>query len=466
MNTEHIKSIFAGVDETTKDILTKRLKTELVQVIKKLNDDLATRAVGVDCLCPPPSALMNMFRECSVDNIKVVLVGQDPYIRRGEAMGLSFSVPRGVNTPPSLRMIYKCLQHCGLIADIPSHGDLSGWARQGVLLLNCALTTVLGASNSHADIWKTYTDGVLRELAAIAPPPVFILLGGFAHAKCDIVGNGTNVLKWGHPSPLNFANKEEKNPKNFIYCDVFTRANGILTARGLPPINWNPDFLGEVTPQTNGVVKAAPQTNGVVKVTPQTNGVAAGAVKVELSTSFCHDKYPIIQLPTVNIHTVTDDDPVPLVVETLWLFTDGGARRNGKKDCESSWAFYATDGCNCASLNGLVAKISDGELVAASNNRGELTAIAMGLRFVSEYHDRFFFKRIKVVSDSKYSITAIRVWCQQWMDDPVGRKIEEKKNLDIIIPAKKAFDELSRAFNISIDHIHSHQPEPSDTESE
>lgn len=420
MNVDDIKSIFAGVSDASKAILTVKLKAELLHVLKQINADLTARKLSAASLCPPPAMIMNMFRVCEFDQVRIVLVGQDPYIRRGEAMGHSFSVPRGVKIPPSLRAIYDCLLRSNLITKVPEHGDLTGWARQGVLLLNCALTTVLGESNAHANEWKTYTDGILRELAAAQPAPIFILLGGFAHGKCEIVGEGPNVLKWGHPSPMNSANKEENNPKNFKYCDSFTRANKILVERGQAPINWDPD----------------------------------GAVK------------PTLQ---VNVHPPTDNDPFVLTISTLWLFTDGGARANGRENCRSSWAFYATDGCMCASMNGLVdEKNIPGEKFKSSNNRGELTAMARGLQFISEYHTEFLFKHIIIVSDSAYSIGSIRDWSQQWLDDAAagGQKMKGKKNLDIILPAKKIYDKLTKSFDISFTHVHSHQTAPADTESE
>src|SRR6185295_15692574 len=138
MNTADIVSMFCDIDDITKEFTAKEEKIKKVLSISmgQLMEYMNTKSGGCE-MCPRSHLVFNAFRLTSIENIKVVLIGQDPYVNVDEAMGLSFSVPRGVKIPPSLRNIYGCLKHYGAVGDI-DHGDLSNWARQGVLLLNCS----------------------------------------------------------------------------------------------------------------------------------------------------------------------------------------------------------------------------------------------------------------------------------------------------------------------------------------
>lgn len=238
MNPTDIASIVEGLTEPTKQIVVTSLKSELAAVICSVNKKLAREKIDKSKIVPPPALILNSLRLCPVEKTRVVLIGQDPYIKPGEAMGLSFSVPRGKTVPPSLRNIYKCLQQCGLINKIPTHGDLTKWANQGVLLLNISLTTEIGKSHAHAGLWDCYTDRLIQEIVKSNPSVMFILLGGSAQSK-EHLTNGI-VFKWGHPSPMNSANRTD-NPKNFKYCDVFLKVNQRLAESHQQPIDWNLD---------------------------------------------------------------------------------------------------------------------------------------------------------------------------------------------------------------------------------
>ncbi len=181
---------------------------------------------------PPGSLIFNAFNKVPFDKVKVVILGQDPYKNPGEAMGLSFSVPKGVRVPPSLKNIYK-----ELAMDIegftpPNHGDLTSWAEQGVLLLNATLTLEHKKSNSHSKIgWQRFTDAVIKKLSAGRTGVVFMLWGNFAKSKAALIdGNKHLVLKAAHPSPLAggafFGNKH------------FSKANAYLTEQELEEIDW------------------------------------------------------------------------------------------------------------------------------------------------------------------------------------------------------------------------------------
>jgi uracil-DNA glycosylase len=167
------------------------------------------------------------------DTVKVVILGQDPYHGLGQAHGLCFSVPNGVDTPPSLRNIYKELESDLGIAR-PSHGFLEHWAGQGVLLLNSVLTVEMGQAASHREKgWERFTDAIIREVNALDHPVVFMLWGSYAQKKAAFVDSSRHlVLKAPHPSPLSAHS-------GFFGCKHFSKANAFLESKGLAPIDWS-----------------------------------------------------------------------------------------------------------------------------------------------------------------------------------------------------------------------------------
>jgi uracil-DNA glycosylase len=166
------------------------------------------------------------------DKVKVVILGQDPYHGLGQAHGLCFSVPNGVDPPPSLRNIYKELESDLGIAR-PGHGFLEHWARQGVLLLNSVLTVEMGQAASHREKgWERFTDAIIREVNALDHPVVFMLWGSYAQKKAAFVDSSRHlVLKAPHPSPLSAHS-------GFFGCKHFSKANAFLESKGLAPIDW------------------------------------------------------------------------------------------------------------------------------------------------------------------------------------------------------------------------------------
>jgi uracil-DNA glycosylase len=172
-----------------------------------------------------------------LDRVRVVILGQDPYHGPGQAHGLCFSVQPGVRTPPSLVNIYKELNSDLGLAP-PRHGFLEHWAEQGVLLLNSVLTVEQGLAASHRGRgWETFTDAVIRRVAAKEAPVVFLLWGSYAQKKAGFVqtveqGGRHLVLKAAHPSPLSAHN-------GFLGCRHFSQANAFLEAQGQTPIDWS-----------------------------------------------------------------------------------------------------------------------------------------------------------------------------------------------------------------------------------
>ena len=185
-------------------------------------------------LCFPPGKLVfNAFNLCPFDKVKVVILGQDPYHEQGQAMGLSFSVPEGIKLPPSLQNIYKEIQN-DLGKPIPASGDLTRWAKQGVLLLNATLTVRAHIANSHQTLgWANFTDAAIEALNAHREHIVFMLWGGFARSKKRLIdANRHCIIESVHPSPLS------ANRGGWFGQHQFSRCNAYLKQQGLDEIDW------------------------------------------------------------------------------------------------------------------------------------------------------------------------------------------------------------------------------------
>ena len=177
--------------------------------------------------------IFNALKYTSFSDTKAVIIGQDPYHGPGQAHGLCFSVKKGVAPPPSLVNIYK-ERSDDLGVEMPSHGELTGWAKQGILLLNTVLTVRAGQPNSHKDRgWEIFTDRVISELNRKSSPVVFLLWGANAERKARIITNPLHLkLSAAHPSPLSAY-------KGFFGCRHFSKTNAFLEKNGLKTIEWN-----------------------------------------------------------------------------------------------------------------------------------------------------------------------------------------------------------------------------------
>lgn len=182
---------------------------------------------------PSSKNIFKAFDFTPLQEVKVVILGQDPYHGEGQAHGLSFSVPSGVKIPPSLRNIFKELVTDISGFEVPQHGNLQKWAEQGVLLLNTVLTVEEGNAHSHASIgWETFTDNVISLVNEQAQGVVFLLWGSHAQKKGrDINSTKHHVLCAPHPSPLSAH-------RGFFGCKHFSTTNRLLEAQNVSPINW------------------------------------------------------------------------------------------------------------------------------------------------------------------------------------------------------------------------------------
>jgi uracil-DNA glycosylase len=193
---------------------------------------LKTEKILGKTIYPPGSQIFNAFEMSPFEKTKLVILGQDPYHGPGQAHGLCFSVPDGIRPPPSLQNIYKEL-NTDIGMPIPQTGNLTPWARQGVLLLNAYLTVLANAPASHSQVgWGEFTDTVIQTLSDLKNNLVFLLWGKFAQEKQSLIDETKHyVLKAAHPSPFSA-------DKGFFGCRHFSKANTYLMKNGLDPIDW------------------------------------------------------------------------------------------------------------------------------------------------------------------------------------------------------------------------------------
>ncbi|MEE0781525.1 MAG: uracil-DNA glycosylase [Sellimonas sp.] len=197
------------------------------KLFQTVNEEYRTRQIF-----PPADDIFNAFHLTPLHEVKVVILGQDPYHGEGQAHGLCFSVRPGVDIPPSLVNIYQEL-HDDLRCTIPNHGCLTKWAKQGVLLLNTVLTVRAHQANSHKGIgWEEFTDAAIRKLNEQDRPIVFMLWGRPAQAKKSMLHNPKHlILEAPHPSPLSAY-------RGFFGSRPFSQANRFLEAQGVEPVDW------------------------------------------------------------------------------------------------------------------------------------------------------------------------------------------------------------------------------------
>lgn len=212
----------------------QRLQAEFEQHYFAQLADFVRHEYSTQTCYPPAKLIFNAFNLCPFDDVKVVIIGQDPYHEPGQAMGLSFSVADGVAMPPSLQNIFKEIQQ-DLGAPIPASGDLSRWARQGVLLLNATLTVRAHQAASHQRKgWERFTDAAIRALSAERDHLVFILWGGYARSKAPLIDRTKHlILESVHPSPLS------ANRGGWFGNHHFSRCNEWLKEQGKEPIEWS-----------------------------------------------------------------------------------------------------------------------------------------------------------------------------------------------------------------------------------
>lgn len=217
------------IEASWKEVLKDEFKKPY---FKQIVEHIKTEKLQGKIIYPPGSLLLNAFDKTPINNVQAVILGQDPYHGPKQAMGLSFSVPKGVPPPPSLINIFKELND-DTGAPVPNHGDLTKWALQGVMLLNASLTVRAGEPMSHSKIgWHLFTNCVISKISELKENVVFLLWGKFAQEKIELINSKKHIiLKAAHPSPL-AANQ------GFFGCKHFSKTNSYLMKHNLHPIDW------------------------------------------------------------------------------------------------------------------------------------------------------------------------------------------------------------------------------------
>lgn len=216
------------IENSWKEVLqTEFDKPYFEDLVNKVKTEYKTKTVF-----PKGSLIFNAFNLCPFDKVKVVILGQDPYHEKGQAHGLAFSVPEGIALPPSLQNIYKEIEN-DLNIKINQNGDLTRWAKQGILLLNSTLTVEQHRAASHQSFgWETFTDNVILNLSQRKQNLVFILWGSFAIKKGNLIDKSKHlVLTSVHPSPLSAY-------RGFFGNRHFSQTNNYLRAHNIEPIQW------------------------------------------------------------------------------------------------------------------------------------------------------------------------------------------------------------------------------------
>ncbi len=452
MSEQLTHPMFNQLDDSTKQVLTVTLRSEMVKAISGYEAIKNTNAH----ITPSEDMIMNAFQKCPLNKVRVVLCAQDPYYTANVCNGLAFASSRTMKIQASLMSIYKCLHQHKLITKIPGHGDLTSWATQGVLLLNSALTTLVGKANAHKKVWSSYTDAIIKHIGRVDnDKTVFILLGAFAQKKQPLIeGMHHTVLTWGHPSPINRHNRAGSELA-FINCTCFSKANDELEQ----PINWNSINECDIatTPMTTSMT--TPMTT---PVSPTVNTTAQSAMQQPRQTTRTTTTTQSATQSAIQSTTVLE----PGSSGVTWIFTDGAASGNGKSDCKGAWAVYITvrqsNTQYDSEFSGVLVKTTT---EAPTNNRAELTAIqqAISRAIISIKQDDPFFanRTIAIISDSQYAINTITRWYSKWTSNSTKHKLAKKKNIDLIDAIYTELQQLKTLREVIFKHVRGHKGDPS-----
>ena len=371
------------------------ISNEWLSIIKTNELDNILDSLKGEPMTPPAEQIFEFARLTPFDKIKCVIVGQDPYPSPGDAHGLAFSCMSGI--PASLRNIYRSLLKQKHIKELPETGNLTSWAKQGVLLLNTALTTTPGQSMTHKKIWEKYTRDLITRLSQLRPM-VFILWGDKAKALRDSINYIAVVLEWGHPSPL-------ARNANFINCSNFTETNSVLVKLGEKPINWN-------------VV----ELNDDGKDGKDSCDSCSSAVNAEFGNN-----------PRTQV-----------------LFTDGSCFPN--KSCPASVGGYAAVIAYGSFKDVLFYGNIDNKIEYATNQRAEGFAIYHALEYLKSHMPDW--DSVIIITDSQFWIDMFIKYMPSWKKH---NKFDEKKNPDLTIKLWDLYSHLLRnKKSISFRHVRSH----------
>lgn len=393
-------------------IYDEEAKTMLNNIYKQLEDELETTTPCVeDCF--------NWCRFTPLNGIKVIILGQDPYHKDGWAHGLSFSCLSTI--PPSLKNIYKSLLNAKLIDNIPTHGELTSWATQNVLLLNASLTTTIGKAGDHMGMWLPYTQLVVQRLCQYyydnGEQLIFMLWGNFAKKFSYFIDEDFHiVLNWIHPSPL--AQRVKDKSLLFINCTHFKECNELLINDNKLPINWNSINTTKITTK-----KQKNKRNVKKKEKTQHN-------------SHCDNK----NRDAKSILNINDRHHI--------AFTDGGCHPNNKsKKSRAGWALSFVSG---PLKDRVVYGNLDVKKHNASNIRAEGYAIIRALDYVNDCKQEW--DKLTIVTDCEFWVNMVEIYMPKWNKNT----FIEKSNPDLTQRLWNIYNDISNTKNIQFIHIKSH----------
>lgn len=367
---------------------------------KQLLDDIMEQLKTEQNITPQISDIFNWCRYTKLDDIKVVILGQDPYHKKNWAHGLSFS-SLGKTTPPSLNNIYKCLINTNEIKTKPTHNDLTSWAEQGVLMLNASLTTIIGKATKHMMLWKDYVKLIIKRICKHHYDNnnslIFLLWGSFAQSYIDIIDDDFHIcLKSIHPSPLAQRVSDEKK---FINCRHFNEVNKLLTDDDKKPIIWKPKKKQE---------------------------------EIQESKKIFDDAKSILDIRQSH-HLV---------------FTDGSCYPNNRSTkSRSGYASLFISGPfkdKCLYGNMDVSKYN------TSNIRAEGMAIIRTLETVKECS--YEWDKLTIISDCKFWIDMIELYMPKWNTT----KFKTQSNPDLTLRMWISYNEVKEKGEIKLLHMKSH----------
>ena len=387
MNIENLK-----IRPEFKGVSDKWLKLIDEQFISTLDNILNT----TPNISPKRELIFNFARLCNYEDIKVVILAQDPYPDVSAAMGLAFSAPRNHKTPKSLNKMYDALCHSNLIKSKPNHPDLRSWAQQGILLINTALTTPVGVRGGHINEWKIPMENLLNRLCENKTSDnkklIFLLWGNPAKKTAQKILNIKNhiCLEWGHPSPISSVNNDPKNTKNFLYCDHFIKVNEILKQnKDSSPVNWDPNYLQKTIMFVDGSCIGNGKAN------------APASYGLFFPSRFMKEQTTIGKLLEQAVEDCFDEEET----KYTYLFPENNNEFKNRYD----YYFINEAGIQIAKRLQIGDKLLPG-VSKLTNNIAELSGVIQGLQFIYRVYQEFGLSNpIAIITDSgEYTLNYIR----------------------------------------------------------
>jgi uracil-DNA glycosylase len=426
----NITTTLDGVTKSFRELLLcNEMRPHFVNVMKSIDPH---------DISPGPVDIFHFAKYKEVDNINVVVIGQDPYPNPAHAHGLCFS-SLNKRVPSSLRNIYACLEEHKMLnqsARDTKTADLTSWAKQGVLMLNMSLTTKQWKSATHMALWEPITTHIVKTLGAVDRPIVFLLWGNFAKKmKAHITSKQAIVLEETHPSPM--AQSRLPADKKFAKCNHFVRTNEILKAAGLPPIVWDP--MAELPKVQHRVY-----TDGSGLNTGDVNSKASYATLFAAGPSAGSLLFGRLSpMCIIDIHAVAEGKDWSPEQNPCWFsdkrgYTIKGAHYKTKEWPEPLAVSYLPN--------------VDRDMIFPTSQRGEGTAILMALEHVIKIGAPC---HVDIVTDSMFWKDMIEKFIPSWVDK--GRPFELQKNPDLVTRMWQAMQTMkSSDMTFALQHIKSH----------